>query len=267
MPKRLTATEKWDDPFFAELSPHMKLMWVYLTDKCDNTGVIDFSEKLALRDIGWEYDAGEVLITFGSRIRVLESGKWLIKKFATFQYGQTPKEEAPEPQETKYIVQQLREVYLKHMPTYAKDDTLDFEACRKIAQFLKKQLGLQTITEHGDKMKMLDMFGSIARLVKNDSFYSNKPLKTLANNIQQFYMSAAASKAYKPQEVKNRKLSVKERYLSPVKRDGITDQEWEAEYDRVRPNTARIDITYINLSYQQGSAKWKKAVMQQYYSL
>lgn len=39
MPKRLTVTEKWDDPWFVALSPQAKLIFEYLRDKCDHIGI------------------------------------------------------------------------------------------------------------------------------------------------------------------------------------------------------------------------------------
>jgi len=39
MAKRFTASEKWEDLWFSELSNKYKLFWIYLLDKCDNAGV------------------------------------------------------------------------------------------------------------------------------------------------------------------------------------------------------------------------------------
>lgn len=88
MAKRMTATEKWDDPFFFDLSPENKLIWIYLLDKCNHAGVIEFSERLASFATGLELKSANILQVFKSRIEVLESGKWFIKKFIDFQYGE-----------------------------------------------------------------------------------------------------------------------------------------------------------------------------------
>ena len=45
MKKRFTDTEKWNQPWFRQLAPAGKLLWVYLLDRCDPAGV-------------WEKDAG-----------------------------------------------------------------------------------------------------------------------------------------------------------------------------------------------------------------
>ncbi len=39
MPKRMTVTEKWDDPWYLSLSPQAKLIFEYLRDKCDHIGI------------------------------------------------------------------------------------------------------------------------------------------------------------------------------------------------------------------------------------
>jgi hypothetical protein len=39
MPKRMTVTEKWDDPWYLALSPQAKLIFEYLRDKCDHIGI------------------------------------------------------------------------------------------------------------------------------------------------------------------------------------------------------------------------------------
>jgi len=37
--KRFTETTKWDDPWFRKLSPTAKLLWGYITDKCNAVGL------------------------------------------------------------------------------------------------------------------------------------------------------------------------------------------------------------------------------------
>ena len=52
MSRRFTRTEKWDDPWFFELSPVTKLFFVYICDKCDNAGFWDINMRLAALSIG-----------------------------------------------------------------------------------------------------------------------------------------------------------------------------------------------------------------------
>lgn len=88
MAKRFTATEKWDDPFFAELSNENKLIWIFLLDKCNHAGIWDVNKRLLEFSLGVKVDMDKLLADFSGRIRVLESGKWFIKKFIDFQYGE-----------------------------------------------------------------------------------------------------------------------------------------------------------------------------------
>lgn len=84
--KRFTDTSKWDDPWFMELSPEAKCLWMYICDRCDAAGVIDFNARLAAVQIGYSipYPTFEL---FGERVKKLPSGKWRIMKFLPFQYG------------------------------------------------------------------------------------------------------------------------------------------------------------------------------------
>lgn len=85
--KRFTETTKWDDPWFIRLPALQKLLWLYLCDRCDASGVIDFCSELAAVQIGAGTLTEESLEAFGNRVLHLPSGKWQIVKFLPFQYG------------------------------------------------------------------------------------------------------------------------------------------------------------------------------------
>lgn len=83
MAKRFTATEKWDDPWFFELSPLEKLFWIFILDKCDHAGIYRPNKALIRVYLG-EMPALE---KFNERIVFLTPEKWFIPKFIEFQYG------------------------------------------------------------------------------------------------------------------------------------------------------------------------------------
>jgi hypothetical protein len=84
--KRFTETNKWDDPWFIRLPLPYKLLWIYLCDRCDRSGVIDFSSELASIQIGNQVSEQD-LLELGNRLQKLPNGKWRIMKFLSFQYG------------------------------------------------------------------------------------------------------------------------------------------------------------------------------------
>lgn len=89
MSKRFTATEKWDDPFFQDLSPKYKCFWIFILDKCDAAGVWNVNLRAAEFFIGEKLDMKEVMQLFGDRIKILNGGeRWFIQKFIEFQYGE-----------------------------------------------------------------------------------------------------------------------------------------------------------------------------------
>lgn len=87
MAKRFTDSEKWDRPWFRRLSPKLKCLWAYITDKCDIAGVWYVDLELASIFIGEKVDPAEALVQFEKQIRVVDNSRWLIVDFVRFQYG------------------------------------------------------------------------------------------------------------------------------------------------------------------------------------
>jgi len=85
--KRFTETTKWDDPWFLDLSSDTKLFWLYLCDKCDNAGVIDIHERKAAFEMGCDSPIDNMLRELGNRVTTLDSGKYHIKGFVKYQFG------------------------------------------------------------------------------------------------------------------------------------------------------------------------------------
>ena len=54
--KRFTKTEKWSDPWYRNLSPIEKILWIYLCDNCDNAGFIEVDVGLVAFQIGCSED-------------------------------------------------------------------------------------------------------------------------------------------------------------------------------------------------------------------
>ena len=86
MAKRLTDTEIWMKEWFRELPPQLKLLWKYLTDRCDPAGIWQADFYLAKVFIGDDVTP-DSLEKFGDRIIKLTEKKYLIRDFVRFQYG------------------------------------------------------------------------------------------------------------------------------------------------------------------------------------
>lgn len=90
MAKRFTDTNKFDDPWYCELSNEAKVAWEFILAKCDQSGVWEPNFRIAKAYVpGVDWD--NVLHEFGDRILVLPDGKWWVKKFIKFQYGKLSK--------------------------------------------------------------------------------------------------------------------------------------------------------------------------------
>lgn len=88
MAKRFTDTDKWKKSFFTDLDMKGKLVWFYLLDNCDNTGVWSINYKLMSFQIGFSVDAEKIYKWFGDKIKLISDDKIFIESFIGFQYGE-----------------------------------------------------------------------------------------------------------------------------------------------------------------------------------
>jgi len=113
MPKRFTATEKWDDPWYRKLPLAWKAAWQYLTDRCDTAGVIDLDEELANFHIGDDVDwLGFIAHATAKRVVRLATGKLFLPGFVAFQYGELKAECNPH----RAVLKQLEKHGLLRVP-------------------------------------------------------------------------------------------------------------------------------------------------------
>jgi hypothetical protein len=117
MAKRMTDSTKWNDEWFSELSPNMKLVWLYILDMCDHAGVYKVNLKLLKFQTGVETTEEEILHYLKDRIYPTDNNRWFIPKFITFQYKNFFTSKQP-------AVVSARELLLSHNIIQPNDNTL-----------------------------------------------------------------------------------------------------------------------------------------------
>ena len=87
MPKRFTDTEKWKKPFIRNLSAPYKLLWLYICDDCDHSGIWQVDIDVAKIRIGEDINEQDAIKFFDDKIIKIDNGnKWFIPSFIDFQY-------------------------------------------------------------------------------------------------------------------------------------------------------------------------------------
>lgn len=88
MAKRFTDSAKWSNPWFRNLSPKMKLAWIFLLDYCDHAGLWKEDYHLMGFFLNAEYSREEILEALGENVYPLDDGRLFLTGFITFQYGE-----------------------------------------------------------------------------------------------------------------------------------------------------------------------------------
>jgi hypothetical protein len=93
--KRFTDTDKWFDPWFRSLRPTYKCLWLFICDRCDNSGVWKEDMELASMLIKESLTINDITAAFSGRVTALKEGYWLVNRFVEFQYGQLSEKSKP----------------------------------------------------------------------------------------------------------------------------------------------------------------------------
>jgi hypothetical protein len=87
MAKRFTDTEKWKDVWYTDLSNDNKIIWQYLLDTCDESGILKFNLRLLNFNCSTNITVEEFISIFKDRVTPVNKEYWVINKFCYFQYG------------------------------------------------------------------------------------------------------------------------------------------------------------------------------------
>jgi len=94
MAKRLTDTGKWTNPAFRALQAKFKLLYLYILDNCDASGVMHLDLKLIGFILSQRYSIDEVQAAFEKRIVFLSEDKIIVRNYIAFQNGDVVKAES-----------------------------------------------------------------------------------------------------------------------------------------------------------------------------
>jgi len=86
-----------------------------------------------------------------------------------------------------FLVPEMQKLWVNNFPNYTTDKKMDYEALGAILTFMFSNSGCNDPTDAGTQEMALNTLQAVADEVKKETFWINKPLKSIAKNIQEFY--------------------------------------------------------------------------------
>ena len=90
MAKRFHDTEIWKEDWFLSLPLNYREFWFYILDSCDHAGIWKPNFLVANSLYGFKVDLKKALKLYNlgkERVLILKNGRWFIRQFIPFQYG------------------------------------------------------------------------------------------------------------------------------------------------------------------------------------
>lgn len=89
----------------------------------------------------------------------------------------------------RFLVVEMGRIAKRINPDYPLDPEFDYKHLFKIAEFIYKQMQLSRGPEN-NAYEILPVWEQLYTVVRNDPFYKDKALSTIANHIQEFFQKA-----------------------------------------------------------------------------
>lgn len=89
--------------------------------------------------------------------------------------------------EEKFLVPAMCQRWYNIFPYYTRDKNSDYHGMLKVIDFIRRQAGVTDLKGVEVQEKMLNTLTVIGEVIISEPFWVNKPLKSIANNIQEFY--------------------------------------------------------------------------------
>jgi len=86
MAKRLTDSEKWNDDWFISLDNDYRIIWIWLLDNCNHSGICKRSMKLLNMMCNTNITEESLIKEMDGRVLLIDNN-WFIPKFLKFQYA------------------------------------------------------------------------------------------------------------------------------------------------------------------------------------
>lgn len=187
MSKRLTDTDIWEQDWYIDLSNEYKLVWNYIKDKCDNAGIWRPNKSLLQKIIGKSINFDDFLMFVNTdgkeRIKVLPSGRWFLKDFFIFQYGDQFNPKSPV---HKGALKALLSngVHISELPNLevGKLKDVDIQSLREIG-YQKGNATLSIAYEYGSNRDIYKDISTTINIVNNNTMISKKEISFSVQGI------------------------------------------------------------------------------------
>ena len=243
MAKRFIDTNLFDDPWFMDLSPSAKLLWIYSITKCNHAGIFELNHKLCTFQTG----IGKSLLTvrqeLGNRWITLDCGKIFMPSFINFQY--------PKGLHGNVLVQAsvIKEL-LKYGLWDGKNMTLGQDLANSSLTVKEKEEVMVKVKEKEKEKEKLQRDNKLSIL---QNIWNTK-----CPNLKKVLENPKDRQAKEKTRLKERDLSVWKGVFVAINQSdfccGINDSNWQATYDWIMSNEKNaIKVLEGNYDNRQGT--------------
>lgn len=193
MAKRFISTTLFDETWFHNLTPQMKLAWCYVHSKCDNAGVYNPNKTLADFQIGTQIKWDKFIESAkgAGKIEILKNGDWWLTDFVSEQCG-TPLSIKSKPHQSviKLLKQHgiLDRVSIDYGETIHTDKDMDMEKNKD----KNKKIHGELIENFYDFLLLPENFLHLEKL-KRDALNGGFPASDILTAIKDVHLHIVAN--------------------------------------------------------------------------